>query len=291
MQAQLSNANFSPDAQNESGSKRSGAKTTSRFQRSRLRRGGVFLMAAAFSWAVFADGAPFDRTELSAAEPDWSTYDAILKKNVARRTVAGVKGNFVNYAGIKADARWPGVVRMVANYNAAKLSTRNEKLAFYINAYNVLVIDLIVRNHPVADINKLGSDASPIWKRSVGKVAGRSMSLDGLENGIVRPFGDARIHFALNCGALSCPDLRREAYTAAKLRKQLAEQAWAFTHNASKGIRVDDATKTVHLSKIFEWFEKDFKDAETYVRRYRKKIPAGYAFKTDIEYNWRLNGR
>ncbi len=244
-----------------------------------------------FSLALFADGAPlFDRGELSAAEPDYSTYDAILKKNVRRRTVAGISGNYVNYAGVKADPRWPGVVKMIANYDAAQLKTRNEKLAFYINAYNVLVIDLIVRNHPVADINKLGTSASPIWKRPVGKVAGRSMTLDGLENGIVRPFGDARIHFALNCGALSCPDLRREAYTAAKLRKQLAEQTWAFLHNKSKGIRVNDENKTVSLSKLFEWFEKDFKNAETYVRRYRKKIPAGYSFKTDIEYNWRLNG-
>lgn len=260
-----------------------------RNSRRRLKWSGI-LAAFFLSLAIFADGVPFDRAPLSAAEPDWSTYSAILKKNVRRRTVAGISGNFVNYAGIKGDARWPGVVKMVANYKAGDLQTRNEKLAFYINAYNVLVIDLIAKNHPVADINKLGTGASPIWKRPVGKVAGRSMSLDALENGVVRPFGDPRIHFALNCGALSCPDLRPEAYTAAKLRKQLAEQAWSFTHNKSKGIRVDDATKTVHLSKIFEWFEKDFKNAETYARRYLKEIPAGYKFKTDIEYNWQLNG-
>ncbi|MEQ9363702.1 MAG: DUF547 domain-containing protein [Leptospirales bacterium] len=257
----------------------------------RSGRSGLLAFVFVVSWTVLADGAPFSLAELSAAEPNWSTYDAILKQNVVRRTTAGVTGNFVNYAAIKADARWPGVVNMVARYNASELRTREEKLAFYVNAYNILVIDLIVQNHPVADINKLGNDASPIWKRPVGEVAGRSMSLDGLENGIVRPFGDARIHFALNCGALSCPDLRREAYTAAKLSKQLAEQAWVFTRNQSKGVRVDDATKTVHLSKIFEWFQKDFKDAEAYVRRYRKEIPAGYAFKTDIEYDWRLNGR
>lgn len=249
---------------------------------------GAFFLTACM---LFADGVPFSSSSIEAAEPDWAPYTAILQKNVGRRTVAGITGNYVNYAAIKADPRWPGVVRMVAGYDLGKLKTRNEKLAFYINAYNVLVIDLLTKNHPVADINKLGTAASPIWKRPIGTVAGKRMSLDGLENGIVRPFGDARIHFALNCGALSCPDLRREAYTGAKLRKQLAEQAWVFMHNKSKGVIVNDATKTVRLSKLFDWFAKDFGDAEKYTRRYRKKIPAGYRFVTDIEYNWQANGR
>ena len=98
---------------------------------------------------------------------------------------------------------------MIANYDAAQLKTRNEKLAFYINAYNVLVIDLIVRNHPPSQtLNNLGTSAQPARSGSGpwAKLRVAAWTLDGLENGIVRPFGDARIHFALNCGALSCPD-------------------------------------------------------------------------------------
>ncbi len=261
--------------------------STSRFSRAAFGL-GAFLLSAC---VLFADGVPFQSNSIEAAEPDWANYTAILQKNVRRRTVAGISGNYVNYAAIKADPRWPGVVKLVANYDLGKLKTRNEKLAFYINAYNVLVIDLLIKNYPVADINKLGSSSSPIWKRPVGTVAGKRMSLDGLEKGIVAPFGDARFHFALNCGALSCPDLRREAYTGAKLRKQLAEQAWIFLHNKTKGVIVNDATKTVRLSKLFEWYVKDFGDAEKYVRRYQKKIPAGYRFVADIEYSWAANGR
>ena len=183
---------------------------------------------------------------------------------------------------------------MVAQYQTAKLNNRNKKLAFYINAYNVLVIDLIVRNYPVADINQLGDAARPIWKRPVGKVGGREISLDALENEIVRPFGDPRIHFALNCGALSCPDLRREAYTSLALNRQMAEQTRAFLNNSAKGLRIDAPSGgIVHLSKIFEWFAVDFKSSggvEAFVRRYRKDIPPGAQFRTDIEYDWRLNG-
>lgn len=227
-----------------------------------------------------------------AAEPDWSVYSAVLQKNVGRSTVDGISTNFVNYAGIKADHRWPGVVKMIAEYPAGNLKSRQEKLAFYINAYNVLVIDLIVKNHPVRDINDLGDSANPVWKRTAGTVAGRSMSLDYLEHKIVRPFGDARIHFALNCGALSCPDLRGEAYTAAKLYEQLWAQTNAFLKNAGKGLRVDPGAKTVHVTKLFEWFAEDFKGGtEAFVRKYRKDIPAGYKYVADIEYKWRLNGK
>ncbi len=245
-----------------------------------------------FTLAVLATLVFTAPATLHAAEPDWGVYSDILKKNVGRSTVDGIRTNFVNYAGIKADARWPGVVKMIAEYPAANLKTRREKLAFYINAYNILVINLIVQNHPVSDINKLGTSAQPVWKKTAGTVAGRAVSLDYLEHKIVRPFGDARIHFALNCAALSCPDLRNEAYTAAKLYEQLWIQTNSFLKNSGKGVRVDEAQKTVHVTKLFEWFAEDFKGGtEAFVRKYRKDIPAGYKYVTDIEYRWRLNGK
>lgn len=225
------------------------------------------------------------------AEPDWSTYNALLQQYVSARTVNGTAIHFVNYGGLRSDPRWPAVVRSVETHAVTGLSPA-QKLAFYINAYNILAINMIVQNYPVSTINALNQGSLTVWKRPAGNIGGRSLSLDDIEHSIIRPMGDARIHFAVVCASLSCPDLRREAYTASRLNAQLDDQARRFLSNPGKGLRVEG--NVVHVTKLFEWFAEDFTRAagsvEAFVRRYVTDLPAGAQFRTDIPYLWNLNG-
>ena len=117
------------------------------------------------------------------------------------------------------------------------------------------------------------------------------VTLDEIEHQILRPMGEPRIHFAIVCASLSCPDLRREAFTAERLDAQLQEQTQAFLDNVSKGLQL--AGTRVEVSQIFDWFEEDFDSAggvEAFVRRYRE-LPDQIRLRADIPYNWNLNAQ
>lgn len=236
---------------------------------------------------VFAIAVP---TILQAREPDWSAYDSILKKNIRFSKKQGVPLSKVNYRGIKADARWAGVVQMVQAFPITALKTRQEKLAFYTNAYNIAVLNLIIKRGIPTSVNNLGRG---IWDQPIIRLGGRSVSLNYIEHKKLRPMGDARIHFAIVCASVSCPDLRKEAYVASRVYAQLYSQTARFLKNSAKGVRVNQSTKTVHASKLFAWFAEDFKrhgGALSFIKKYRKNIPDNYKFQTDISYNWNLNG-
>lgn len=228
-----------------------------------------------------------------AREPDWSAYNAILQQYVQPGNVGGTPLNFVHYARIKSDSRWPGVVNQVAQFPVAQLADRNERLAFYINAYNILAINLIVQNNPVRSINDLKQGDMTVWKRTAGTVGGREISLDELEHGIIRGMGEARIHFAVVCASVGCPDLRREAYMGAKLNAQLSDQTRSFLRNPAKGLRMDG--NVARVSKLFEWFRSDFEkqsgSVQGFLKQYRPDLPVNLMIRTDLPYDWSLNGR
>ena len=143
----------------------------------------------------------------------------------------------------------------------AALRSREQQIAFWVNAYNILAIDLVAAHYPVASIRDIGSLLRPVWKRPAGTVGGRNVTLDEIEHGIVRPFGDPRTHAVVVCASTSCPALPREPLTAARLDAQLDAAVRAWLADRDKGMRIDRAAQTVHLSKIFDWFEEDFAKA------------------------------
>jgi len=136
-------------------------------------------------------------------------------------------------------------------------------------------------------------DVPGFFDKQTHLVAGEMLTLDALEKQkLPAPFGDARIHFALVCAAISCPPLRNRAYVPEQLEAQLQAQARASLQHENF-IRVLPAEKKVLVSEIFKWYEKDFcKEAPsliTYLNRYRKvAVPAHYALGYYF-YNWRLN--
>lgn len=223
-----------------------------------------------------------------AAEPDYRPYAALLTQHTYDCTLKGVRLRCLNYSALKGDGRWTGVVRMIATTKPSELKSYRERFAFYLNAYNVLAIDMILKHGPVDSIQKIPN----VWKRPAGQVAGRSYSLDGLEKGVVRAFGDPRFHFALVCAALSCPDLRAEPYSAARLYRQLNSQTYGFLSNPTKGVELS-ADGEVRFSRLMDWYKADFQKkggAHIFVAKY-VKAAAGRKLAGWIPYHWELNGR
>jgi len=170
---------------------------------------------------------------------------------------------------------------------------RDNALAYWLNLYNAVTLRLVLDNYPLESIKDLGGfmKSSP-WKRELVTVAGRELTLNQIENDIIRPtFGDARIHFALNCASLGCPPLVPEAYVADRLSAQL-DGACRLALNQDRWVLVVD--QKLKLTKIFDWYGQDFTaDGGTvldFIRHYRTKaLPSGTPKIDYLSYDWALN--
>ena len=173
--------------------------------------------------------------------------------------------------------------------------SRNAKFAFYINLYNASTIKLILTRYPgINSIKEVGSFFTGPWSKKFIPLDGRKISLDHVEHDILRPmFKDPRIHFAINCASRGCPALLKVPYEGTILETQLDEQATAFINDHRKNFVKEN---TLFVSKIFDWFKKDFNDNPlAFIRRYaqgdlKKKLDAApdinFAF---LPYDWSLN--
>ncbi len=224
-----------------------------------------------------------------AAEPNWSAYAEVLK-SVSQGTKNNVKLALVDYRALKENGKLEVAYQQLSNFPVKSLSNKEEKLAFYINAYNILALKMVLDHWPVDSIKDVGSLISPVWGKSAGSIDGKTVSLDEIENKTLRPMDEPRIHFAIVCASVSCPDLRNTPYTASNLNAQLNDQVQQFLSNADKGLRIDD--NSIQISRIFDWFEKDFKPVggvEAFIRHYRADLPK-LPLKDDINYDWNVNG-
>lgn len=220
---------------------------------------------------------------VSAAEPDYKALNALLAKHVRAGNKQGITTHLVDYRSLGKDPLYNEALNVMQNFDVRLLANGREKKAFYINAYNVAAIKKVLEKYPTGSIRATGDG---VWKENAITLAGKPWSLDAIENQILRKTGDARIHFAIVCASLSCPDLRREAYTALRLEKQLESQTRAFLVNPTKGVRVEQGR--IYHSSIFNWFAADFKDVRAFQRRYLKNLPQTTE-STEISYNWQLN--
>jgi hypothetical protein len=158
----------------------------------------------------------------------------------------------VDYAAIDAAHAFDPIVQAFAD---AKVPTeRKAAMAFWINAYNALTIDLVADEWPLASIH--GLDGGKVWDTRKFVVAGKSVTLNEIENGMLRPFGDPRVHAALNCASRSCPPLAAKVFSGPTLDAQLDVQSSAWMHTT--GIAIDREGGTVALSMVFDWYGEDF---------------------------------
>ncbi len=170
---------------------------------------------------------------------------------------------------------------------------RDAALAYWINLYNAVTLRLILDNYPLDSIKDIGGfmKKSP-WKRELVTVAGRKLTLNNIENDIIRPdFGDARIHFALNCASIGCPPLSDETFAAERLSEQL-DAACRVALNRDQWVRVDG--EKLKLTKIFDWYGDDFEKGGgsvlQFIRRYRTEaMPQGDVEIDFMSYDWSLN--
>jgi hypothetical protein len=186
-------------------------------------------------------------------------FDTILKTYVKEGTIDGVSLYTVDYKGIRDNVDIQSLVMEMENLPPVATLSSDDQLAFWINAYNFLTIVKIVENPGLSSIRKLSKPFFSVWKQRAGIIDGNAMSLDEIEHGTIRKqFNEPRIHFAVNCASVGCPDLRPEAFRGSILDQQLEEQLQVFAQNDKKGVFVDNDNKTVYLSKILSWYGGDF---------------------------------
>ena len=169
---------------------------------------------------------------------------------------------------------------------------RDDRLAFLINSYNAFTIKLLTENYPIASIKDI-PDADR-WDGVRWNLAGKTVSLNQIEHKYVRPnFKEARIHFALVCGAIGCPPLRNEAYIGEKLEEQLAGQL-TYALNHATWFQYDKQNNQVGLTKLFDWYGGDFKQIDgtifDFIRNHSDKLAGVESPNVKwLDYNWNLN--
>lgn len=209
----------------------------------------------------------------------------------------------LDYAALKArDAKSLQSLRQQLGQVDVKKLDRKSQLAHWINVYNVNTVATIVEHYPVESIRDISTDPLirlNVFKKDRVPVGATKVSLDHVEHEIIRKeFRDPRIHFAINCAAKSCPPMRAEAFTGARLDAQLDEQARAFL--ATTRFHRDGKRLVITTSKILDWFGDDFEEwgggKVAFIRRYvspdkQRLIDAA---KGDVrieyeDYDWALN--
>jgi Protein of unknown function, DUF547 len=230
---------------------------------------------------------------LAQAKP-LDDYDRLLRTYI---TDIG----FVDYDAWKANsadvAKLQGFIDYMAAYDPSSLSGA-EQVAFWINAYNALVLHEVLERYPIDTVRPsfLGIPERSFFVETKHVIGGKSYGLDQIENDVIRKLGEPRIHFAINCASYSCPKLRAEAYSASKLNEQLNDQATSFINDPVRN-QFEASTHTARLSKIFDWFKGDF-DVVGGVTSYIAQFAEGEALEVlqsssviieYIPYDWKLN--
>jgi len=221
-------------------------------------------------------------------------YDALLKKYV--------KGDFVEYAAWSADkadmARFDAFLRWQGDADVKSMS-KDEQIAFYVNAYNACCIKLCLDHYPLH--SPLDIDGFFDKDKNKFRVGGEDLSISNIEYDRLIPLKDMRAHFAIVCSDRGCPPIANAAYTGAAIDQELDAASKRFVAD-KRNLVVDPKTKEVQISKLFEWYGKDFTSdparpaakPELYVMNWAggdaKSVLAsgGYTVKI-IEWNWTLN--
>ncbi|QTD56791.1 DUF547 domain-containing protein [Parasphingorhabdus cellanae] len=194
------------------------------------------------------------------AAHDHSDWNSLLKRNVV--VTGGGTSSKVNYARFKTDrAKLKTYLDSTSSVSQATFNkwSKNDQLAFLINAYNAWTVELILTEYPnLKSIKDLGSIIRSPWKQKFIPLFGKTVSLDHIEHTLIRGSGrynEPRIHFAVNCASIGCPALRNSAYRGNTLSAQLQTATKDFLRDRSRN-RLKDGK--LQVSNIFKWYRGDF---------------------------------
>lgn len=219
--------------------------------------------------------------------PSHQTWDKLLKKYV---NASGM----VNYKGFLKDRAELNAYLKTLSDNAPQNNwSEADQKAFWINAYNAFTVELILKNYPVKSIKDIAGKIYKIntpWDLKFIVIGGKKYDLNNIEHSILRKkYNDPRIHFALVCASMSCPILRNEAYTGAKLNAQLEDAGRDFLNDKSKN-RI--TAGKAELSKYFTWYRGDFTkngSLESFINQYSTTQMTANTKISYLDYNWSLN--
>lgn len=213
----------------------------------------------------------------------FAKWDILLKAYTSPVKKDGINTVILDYKALMNDNIYSELIEDIKLFNPSKLETKEEKLAYWINMYNIGAAKMIIDNYPVKSIRDISKLTKSVWKKNIIEISGKDYFLSEIEDDILRKMGDERIHFAINCASLSCPNLRNEAYAPDILEVQLKEQTDDFLSDSTKGIKKKG--NTIYISKIFKWFKEDFSNGNLYAYlNISKSDRIKY-----LKYDWSLN--
>jgi len=209
-------------------------------------------------------------------------WNELLQKHVT-------KDGLVNYKTFKLDhdklLKYISVLSTCRAHENFNLLSREKKIAFWINAYNALTIDLILKYYPIKSIK----DIQNPWGQRLWEMGNKIYSLEEIEHHILRKMNEPRIHFAIVCASFSCPKLQNIAFTSTDLELQLTHASKQFLRDRTRN---EISKNSIKISKIFKWFLKDFTGNESlidFLNRYTEIQISPNAKKQYKDYNWTLN--
>ncbi len=229
---------------------------------------------------------------------DHSLWDKMLKNYLVTNHPSGV--NRFRYGNVSPEDMQT-LTEYLRNLQQVRVSSlnRNEQKAYWVNLYNALTVKVILDHYPVKSIMDI--DISPgffsngPWDAKLLTIEGERVSLNDIEHRILRPiFKDNRLHYALNCASIGCPNLQPMAFTAANTEELLAAGAGAYI-NSPRGARL--VKGKLHVSSIYNWFRVDFGDSEEGVVKHLRQYAEGdladalrtYNKGLRDNYDWSLN--
>jgi len=245
----------------------------------------LLIQPAQNSFTIISYG--LEEVKTDSFDHSYATYNSLLNQYVINARV--------NYEGfINSRAKFETFLRTLGSVDKDVFEswTEEQRLAFWINAYNAFTIKAIIDHYPIKrSFTLVGIFYAPsdsilqikgVWTKLQFRALGNMVTLDEIEHQILRKkFNEPRIHMAINCASISCPDLRNEAYTPEKLEEQLADASINFINNPDKGVYVNEQSGKVKLSKIFKWFGDDF------INNYgSKKLFNNYSLKENAVLNF-----
>lgn len=242
-------------------------------------------------WTKSASGKAVDLDALEKTET--VTVDHALWSNLLGKYVDEL--GKVDYKGFQADStQLSRYLDVLSKHPPGSNWSEAETMAYWINTYNAFTVKLILDHYPlqsIKDIRAKRSLTGSPWDMKFFKIGGVPFDLGTIEHQILRKqFVEPRIHFAINCASISCPKLRQEAYEAAKLEQQLEEQAIAYILDPQQNLINE---KQIRLSKIFDWFRRDFTRSGSlagFLKKYKADLNPALPIRF-MEYDWGLNGQ
>jgi len=265
----------------------------------KLIMGFILLSYSLVSMPLFSADNPGDYfkefSNGSSVKVDHSIFGSLLSKYLDDNHPSGI--NRFDYNGVTS-ADMKQMEKYLDYMSGIQVSSlnRNEQMAFWINLYNAVTVKVILDNYPLKSIRDISSGlfSRGPWKLKLITVEGYDLTLNQIEHEILRPiWKDKRVHYAVNCASLGCPNLQPVPFTGSNLNKVLEKGTEEYI-NHSRAVRIDG--NTLRLSSIYKWYDEDFGTKQglldhlaEYSSGSKRESLRSWKGSIKYDYDWNLN--